>query len=161
ARSSPHFHVCAECGQNWRHATGCGEPLRTALPECPWCHGADRPIEADAAGVGVANADTVEVDDADPEAVEVASVEAKAAEAKASLRERPRTIPSFGARPESVGRRIRPMARAIGMGAVVFLPIAIAIVLRGHSAFKSPGEVGEEPAREERLAVPSPAPAPS
>ena len=144
ARSGPHFHVCAECGQNWRHATGCGEALRTALLECPWCRSSGPPIEADAVGVN-----TVEVD----------AVAADTVEAEPSLSEPTPAMPSVGARARGAGRR-RPVARAIGIAALVLLPIAIAIVLRSHLALKSPGEVGHEaPALEARVAVPNPAPA--
>src|SRR5262249_8354815 len=154
ARSGPHFHVCADCGQNWRHTTGCGEPLRAALAECPWCQSADTPIEAGADGVDVVGANRIEVHNGDTAAVAIAAVAAEPSRGNPS-----RAMPSVGAPAMRVGRRIRRVARAIGIAALVLLPIGIALVLRGHSAFKSPGEVSEEPAREERLAAPSPEPA--
>src|SRR5262245_15204293 len=177
ARSGPHFHVCAECGQNWRHETGCGEGLRAALSECPWCQSGGVPIEADPVGAGGADADTVEVDATDAEAAQVGAVGIGAARvgyfgardvaAKPSLREPSPAIPSVAAaraaglaRPRGAGRRTRPVARAIGVAALLLLPIGIVIVLRSHLAFNSPSEVDHAPPLEERVPAPSPQPPP-
>jgi len=120
ARSGPHFHVCSECGQNWRHAIGCAAPLRTALAECPACQSPHA------------------VGDVPP-------------------REPSLMAPFAGAR--ALGDRIRPLARPIGVVAVVLL--SIPIVLKGYSALRSPVADGSAPVIEERIEAPSPSPAPS
>jgi hypothetical protein len=162
-----HSHYCNLCDGDWKHEGHCLDSLAAC---CPWCF--PKPDSEPMPGARSGPHFHVCSECGQNWRHETgcsAPLRAALAECPGCQRPTPltecdaqpletsATTPSTGAR--ALGDRIRPLARSIGVAAVVLL--SIPLVLKGYSMLGSPGAAGRAPVLEERIEAPNPAPTPS
>ena len=160
-----HSHYCNMCDGDWQHEGHC---LDSLVACCPWCFPKPDAEPMPGARSGPHFHVCSECGKNWRHALGCAAplrtalAECPACQSPHAVGDVPPREPSLmapfaGAR--ALGDRIRPLARPIGVLAVVLL--SIPIVLKGYSALRSPVADGSAPVIEGRIEAPSPAPAPS